>query len=438
MFLQDLPMDILTECVKHLIEGSRDAQSDLKALRLTSKGLDTLSAPFLINFARVYISSASLTRLEEISEHVAFSGSVRSVKINVSFYDKNLADDFALFAKFCARELLQSLNMYELFTRFNPGHYSIEEAEAEAEFQRGKTALEDWELISESADGKCNPEKPMGKQVLLYNAHREYARRYQDQESVKHDNEHMQRIGACLKRFNNLRAVLIDDSSYRFDYKSTLGSEQGHKFSDEALTESCLRAMHWKGAFPPSRPALPPVELIPSLFDTLKHFSIFPSEFQITFTPPHDLTVLRMSESQLLCISHVLRHAKKLSFNVNSWARLDSFGGDNTRPLEEIQHLGNLTRAFFDVPDLQSLTLTFGNYPVYAEIPQISSSQILPQRTWSSLHTLILSHIPFYEHERIDLIERHRQTIEKLTMEGLYLLTGAWADVVERMRQFSG
>lgn len=126
---------------------------------------------------------------------------------------------------------------------------------------------------------------------------------------------------------------------------------------------------------------------------------------------------------------------KDFFFTVDSWERQSSLAVDNSRPLDEIQHLGNLTRAFFDVPDLQSLTLRFVDYPVFYKIPQISSSQILPQRTWSRLHTFVLSFIPFHQREAIDLIERHRQVIKKLTMEGSYLLIGTWMDIIESMRQ---
>src|SRR5215471_11694994 len=103
MNLQDLPTEILTECFKYFTctYTRKLTNEELKALRLTSKRLEAISAPLLAKVVFVYISSDSLARLEDISRHPVFSKSIRTVQISLSFYDATLANDFTLFAVHC-------------------------------------------------------------------------------------------------------------------------------------------------------------------------------------------------------------------------------------------------------------------------------------------------------------------------------------------------
>src|ERR1700733_2802153 len=112
MGLQDLPVEILTQCFKHLSELP-DSREDLEASRLTSKRLSEIVAPILIHSVRVHISLDSLARLDEISQHPLIAKSVRTVEINLSFYDALLAKDFSLFAKCCTSELSWDAGIFE-------------------------------------------------------------------------------------------------------------------------------------------------------------------------------------------------------------------------------------------------------------------------------------------------------------------------------------
>ena len=443
MRLQDLPTEILTRCFKHL-SALPNCRKDLEASRLTSKRLSEIVAPILIHSVRVHISLDSLARLEAISQHPLIAKSVRTVEINLSFYDVLLAKDFSLFVKCRTSDLSRKA---EWFERLSLGPYSNrskeEEEEVKIDYAKACKAEKEWTAVGKEDYDK---ENLTPCQMILQEAHQEYYRRFDDQELAKRDNGHLARIAVALRRFTGLQGIVLSDDprKRRFSQVEKLNTTTQEKskpddkssFSDAALKSSCLTAFHWKGAFFIAETGPSPAQLIPDIFTALQHSSVFPSKFDISISPPNDLAVLQMSSDQLRCISHVLHKAVRLSFSVDSWARQDSLATDNARPYSEIQHLGNLTRAFFDVESLESLKLSFGNYPCFYEVPEISLAQILPlqTRTWSHLQTLELQHIPFHQYEVRTLAERHSKTVKKFDISGPYLLSGSWVDSVEHLR----
>ena len=442
MRLQDLPAETLSQCFKHL-SGLADSRKDLKASRLTSKRLSEIVAPILIHRVAFHISLTSLARLEAISQHSLIAGCIRTVDINLSFYDTLLAQSFSLFARCRASELYRGVEGFERHGWRTASDKSKEEIERDC--AKGWQAQREWDAVSK---GDHDRENLTPFQIILQNTHQEYCRHFDDQELAKRDDEHLSRISVALRRLTGLRRIVLCDDLWkrRSDEVEKLNttfperSQPDHRsaFSDAVLRSMCLRAFRWKGAFMTAETAPPPAQLIPDIFTALQQSFIFPSEFHIRISPPNDLAVFQMSSDQLRCISHVLRKATSLSFSIDSWARQDSLATDNTRPYSEIQHLGSLTCAFFDVDALESLELGFGNYPCFTEVPNISLAQILPlqRRVWSRLHTLALRNIPMHQHEVRTLAERQSKTVIKLDISSPYLLSGSWIGSVEDLRSF--
>ena len=443
MGLQDLPIEILTQCFKHL-SGLPDSREDLEASRLTSKRLSEIVTPILIHSVRVHISLDSLARLDEISQHPLIAKSVRTVEINLSFYDALLAKDFSLFAKCCTSDLSWDAGIFEQCP-WGPDLDRSKEEEEEIEIDHAKAckAETEWTAVCKEDYDKGNLTP---YQTILQEAYQEYRRRFDDQELAKRDNRHLAGIAVALRRFMGLQGIVLSDDPWkrrfsRIEKVNTTTQEKSKpddksSFSDAALKSRCLTASCWKGSFFTAETAPPPAQLIPDIFTALQHSSIFPSEFDISISPPIDLTVLQMSSDQLRCISHVLLKAARLSFSLGSWARKDPPATYKARPYSEIQHLGNLTRAFFDVESLKSLKLSFGDYTSSSNVPEISLGQILPlqTRTWLYLQTLTLHAIPFYQYEVRTLAERHSKTVNKLDIFTPYLLSGSWVDSVEYLR----
>ncbi len=451
--LQDLPIELLTQCSSHL------ETPDVQNIRLVSKRCYEASSSLLIQFIRVYISSQSLAQLEEVCRHSIYSKSVNCVEFNVSFYDTALAHDKVLFAKCCAGDLYRvaEINERVQFFRMNRGGaYQDEDGTARIwEIQKH------WQGVRGESSAENNPD-----QALLRELHRTYSRLCDDQEFVKQDGAHMGRIGEALSKLPRLREIVVRDrdcrSNWSFEtiWRSISGdlepvslpvfhsnrnqrerpSKEKNWFPDAGIANSCLRALPWKGNFVyadvHAAVGRPPAELLFGLLETLDSHRIIPAAVDLDITPPYDLSALASTQEARLQVSNVLQQASSLSITVSTWARADSLALDNSRPYGEINHLGLLTTAFFNVECLQSLTLSFDNYPVFYETPQISICDLLPARKWPSLQTLSLHHIPLHQSELAELVDRQHDTITDLAMYGLFLLSGTWADSVELLRGF--
>ena len=80
-------------------------------------------------------------------------------------------------------------------------------------------------------------------------------------------------------------------------------------FSDAGITDECLTAMSWKGAFTHPGIGKPPVDLLFGLFDALEKSNISPAAFKLDVTPPHDLSALISTEDDRRLLSSVLHQA---------------------------------------------------------------------------------------------------------------------------------
>jgi hypothetical protein len=410
MNLQHLPTEILRQCFKYeslfdLLGTPDNYKIQLKALRLTSKRFATVCAPLLFNFARVYAASDSLDTLEEMSRHPLISKSIRTVEVNASCYSASVVEYFALFADNCATSLGRILSGYEQVS----GDFDTDP------YWKGVGLLldnawrthDDWSAIT---DDEYDEDNLTPAQVMLDELYQEYCRRFDDQESFKHERKGWMRVGAAFHRLEGLRGLKLCEEE-----RKRIGNVGNHfAISEKGIMDDCLKADQWAAA-----------EFIPDLFWALHHFSVFPTEFEIAFTIRHELD-LQMPKEKLNYITQVLRQATKLSIDVS-----DHTYRNDGQPVYENQHLGNFIRTFLDAKALQSLTLKFRSI----DRSQVAMSQILPAtRTSFQLHTLVLSRIAFHQCEGMTLIERNHMTLKMLRLEQMYLLSGTWADMIEALR----
>ena len=428
--LEDLPIELLTQCFDQVkIAGGIGEIGDMRSLRLTSKRFHHASSPLLLDSVRVYLTSRSLTRLDDISKHPVFSKSVQNVHFSLCYYDAKMANDRAFFARCCASSLCRTTECYErgaFFASDDDNDGSMED------IGKGYRVYDEWQIL---AKGEYDADLPNDAQKILLRAHDEYRRLFDDQESVKVDDSHIERIERALSRFPAVRSVTIDDQTHG----NTDGAEDGGDdlwFSDQALQQQCLQRSMWKGPFN-NIGASPPVDMIPKIFKALSNSRVRPTSFRINFYAPNDLRVFNFAPDELRQVSLVLQNAKHLTFDVQSWMRQDSLAVNNDRPHDEILHLGALTTAFFDTPSLQTLRLRFHNYPCFHEIPQISLCDLLPRRQWPQLHHISLDCIPMRVQELARLLDGKEDTIRSMSLKSCYLHDGLWAEILDVLRRLN-
>ena len=429
---QNLPIEILAHSFTYLRKP--DELDDIRNIRLVSKRCNEVAFPLLMSFVRFYITSESLTRLQEIAQHPVFRKSIRSVEMNVSFYDRRLAISRRLFVFANAVKLVTSILSYESqFTSLLPnGHRTrIEDPKISAAITAAKSTYVEWcEQLDSGGDVAC-----IGGQSIVIKAYDEYRQRYEDQEKVKQGDLHLRRIRLALSSFDSLKSITINDQDRRDQCKYQ--ESESSQFSDARLMLLCLGAFAWKGAqgLLPGHETKPPVELISGLFHALWEGQIFPATFEVNITAPIHLSWLGFEEDQSRQISSILQRATDLSFLVREWSRRETHGDEHSQHLQEVIHLGRLTAAFFDTNSLKSLTLDFEGYPLFCKRPRTRLFEMLPARQWPSLRTVAFRNVSFHQEELEDFVERHHLTVTSLEITEVFLLSGTWVESVEILRR---
>ena len=399
-------------------------QNDIKNVRLTSRRFCEASSPLLIDFVRVYITSVSLEHLEAISKHPIFGKTVKTVEINVSFYDTALVRDRALFAYCCAVDLSQECEMWE------------RSSSPDFDMKRLYSLTDEWKSIGSDSAWWTDSNN---SSALLKAAHDRYRGLFEDQEAMKEGNAHLCRLSNALERLHGLSSIVVSDRERERGYWRTSDAEQD--IQDEQIIQRFMTAYRWKGRFGNSDRCQPPTSFLFDLFNVLHSANIRPVTFEMKITPPNDLGALECDDRQLQTISEVMGRATDVSVSVERWARKDSFAEDNSRPYNEIVHLARLTTAIFSSRRLKFLKFSFGDFPTlsspsdgsrpFVEPPQIRMSELLPITAWPDLRSLSLSHIPMSLSELAGFVERQQDTVFDFRAEGLWLFDGTWANGIE-------
>lgn len=157
--------------------GSGDPNIGLA--RLTCRRFRDTSSHLLLYRVSVHLTPASLQRLETISQHPTIGKGVRSVRVNLSYYDRVLAHDFTIFA----RQVSQY--MHDRFgARVNP--------QRARDFRGGAAMVQvcqmHWALRGVSLDRPEAPdEDDHAYRELARVAHAYYKESWLEQESIVRD-----------------------------------------------------------------------------------------------------------------------------------------------------------------------------------------------------------------------------------------------------------
>jgi hypothetical protein len=355
---------------------------------------------------------------------------MQTVTLNVSYYDKILAEDLHLFAEHNATKLFQLLEGMERGYRRND---HIQDAISKAwgiPDDWDKIGVLGWDESQASADQK-----------LILRAHEEYKSKFQDQ-------EHLMRTGdwiggrkwiecflSCLEEFPALRKIVIEDRS-RFPFSDRWWAFGDHNpFEEKAHMNRCLATSTWKGSFRTAPDTSPPAYIVPDLFTALAGTSIRPQSFEIRITAPFNLRCMQMTDNQLDAVKTTLSKAEKLYFWMQSWARKDSLAENNDRPREELKSLYNLTTAFFSSTRINELHLSLDDYPCFYEFPTISLFDLLPYPLPSSnIRKIYFRNVPLKLGELHTYVGSLKETLEWFNVYSPYLLDGTWVEALNGMK----
>jgi hypothetical protein len=223
-------------------------REDIKNLRLISERICDISSAFLITFTKTNFTSESFAHLERLAAHPIFSKNIIKVTINVSYYDKYLAESLPNFATRCAEELSQQI------------HWMRETAHAAATIEESDRITRQAQALivlpqpwARTSLPTFDPSKAIAEQMIVWDAHQEYVVRYNNQEALMENGEHIRRLMCAFSQSTALDAISFRDTSRESEIKDLdeKACSSVIAWKAEGLKNRYLKPSNWTGSFNP-------------------------------------------------------------------------------------------------------------------------------------------------------------------------------------------
>jgi hypothetical protein len=431
MDIQLLPTELLTRIFFHL-DNADDSRKDINHCRLVSRCFNNASSSLLITRVKVHLTLESFARLEDICNHTVFSKSLQVVQVDLSYYEDELASDRQLFMQEARSRLLRHVEAFER-SRYHRTRYSMTDDLFGwlSKMAWGQGHEFDQLLSGETEKAASTPIEKLYSKV--YNL---YQQKYQNQQSLRQNGKHIDRLCTALCSLSKLVSLELEDSkSWGSDLLDTADFlDTGFDRSVLKHFDSALRKSNWCGSFQTKNTATPPVEMLGTLCARLGDKGLRPKILHLALTPPPDMRVWQLSSAQQAGVKHLVSQSTDLIMHVNFFARGHS---RSASPKDEMLSLCSITQPFFSAPNLESLHIRFDEYTSNSARPTVSLGDILPLETsWSRLHTMFLWYQPATITELKSLVSRHSKTVRDFVWYSPWLLEGTWPDAVEIIRGF--
>lgn len=179
----------------------------IKNARLTCQLFNRAASAHLVPWVLVSVNRASLAKVDAISRipHIAIG--VRAIKIDASYYPRELATDIESFAE-RQRHDLQDEDTY-VSTYFGDGE-DEEEARANCSF-----IIKAWvNALSATAAGSAG-ERTTEYQRLLHDVHREFRRRHDEASGLVADGSFVKELAQSISRMPAFSTLRFDDKNPR-------------------------------------------------------------------------------------------------------------------------------------------------------------------------------------------------------------------------------
>ena len=437
MPLLSLSNELLSYCFVFL----EPSKSNIGNLRLVSKRIHANASPFLITNIHVSLEHESIRELTALSEHPVFSRCIKSVELDVSYYDKVLVESLARFAEHNASDMGNTLDLMERWTsnwyasdgKALKGHQEERDA-----YSGAYDVLQEWDdlviQLGENYQVDITDCGATDGQKLLLDAYQEYVKLYEEQTEFLTDGKGIGQIAQALTNITGLQEILLVDEKWTKPDESVSTWD----WMVNGLKQRCLAKSRWNGSFMTAMDTQPPTHVISDLFLALANSQIRPKLFAISITAPANMRCISFTPTELEAIRVVLGQADDLGLSVVHRARRGSLAENNDRSNEELAGLCALTRAFFSSPRLSRMALSLGEYPCFYEIPTISFSDLIQAPLTSSrISKAKLQGVPFKFTELQEFVDKTKSMLETFELTTPYLLNAKWLDGVDVLRQLN-
>ncbi|CEI70797.1 hypothetical protein FVEN_g723 [Fusarium venenatum] len=451
--INTIPAELLSKIFSHVRDDSKIGQESIAQSRLVSRRFRDASSVFLVTEVSVCLNTESFARFETICAHPIFSKGVQKVHILLSYYEVELANDKQLYMKEANSRLLRHWETMERMRGYRK-RYDISD---ELFRWLGNIAWSSSSDVQQLIRGEDLQAPPTPIQKLYLKAYDMYKTRFDDQESLRKDNAHIDRLVHALCSLPGLQSLNMDDTHgkkmiMRETTQTKLGANHlaPEDFTDTGYNRNILqhfdtfiRQSGWCGSFKTdgSRQhngeldisTIPPLEMLGELCSQLGENGVRPKQIRIALKPPPDMRLLTMSPAQQENVKRLVSQASGLTFRFDFFSRPHNL---NENPRDEMMALGSITKPFFSAPNLEFLDIYFVEYPRYST-PTVSLGEILPlDMSWPRLETLRLQYQPMTIDELRGLVSKHRSTVREFKLPSPWFLQGSVHDALKTIRDF--
>ncbi|KEY72829.1 hypothetical protein S7711_04417 [Stachybotrys chartarum IBT 7711] len=186
--LLDLPDEILAPIFEFAAEPWNEEHHlsrEIANCRLACRALCRLSSRFLLRSVAVDVRATSIARLQEISCHPVFSKGVRSVKVIINYYPREISVNLRTFAQYHYRQLEIATTTLGARLRRRP--------ETIPDIQNAKTIINEandiihgWHRAAREDQAAPAAGKDLQHQVLIRRAFEDYQKLYRDSQDLRH------------------------------------------------------------------------------------------------------------------------------------------------------------------------------------------------------------------------------------------------------------
>ncbi|KAM0344733.1 hypothetical protein ACHAPU_007105 [Fusarium lateritium] len=437
--IQSLPIELLTKVLSHVRDDRANGQEFIEQSRLVSKRFNNAASPFLIPWVSVCLTVESFARLENICAHPIFSKNVTIVTVILNFYEDALANNRAMFMREARSRLLRHAETMERMWRYKSKFHWTEE------LHRWLSHL-CWghcPKLNQMVDEDSTETPPARIQKLFLKLYDMYKKRYEDQENLRRDNAHVDRLVAALsslpglvslnlRDYNTNRAIILSNTQRGSD-KLVSADFLDSGYDENVLRhfDRAVRPSPWCGSFHTKQTASPPVEMLGELCSQLGRNGVRPRYFNLTLSSLEDLRLLQISSTQQENIKQLVSLATYTGFSIDLFYERKSYSK------EELLALCSLTTSFASAPNLEALEVNFGS----SSDPTLSISlaEVLPLGiTWPRLQDLKLRNQRIQLTELRQLQRKYGSSLRELDLGYNHFVGCSPSDVLETLRGFQG
>ncbi|KAI0838851.1 hypothetical protein F5Y06DRAFT_266702 [Hypoxylon sp. FL0890] len=432
----DLPSEILAHIFSYVRPtASRDdslrrggarhfssSPNEIKNIRLVCRRFCEESSHLLLPIVTVSINSTSLARLDEISLHPFIAQGIRMIVVVLSFFASDLANEFnEYFFYYQWRELRARVKEWGARTD-NSNTPGCGDGNLAA-VTKCRRILDSWNRAGWNSTASNLNDEDQRNMQLIRRAHEEYRHAYLEQERLRTTGSFVQAVADAVARMPLAKSLYITDREPIFkppSQRATSLTIVDKMANDDVFIANIVRPIAWAHELGHEFSS-PPLELLSQIPLAIHGAGVKLTDVNYNISAVRDFSRFFRGTQDLKSLKIAMRQLTSFTFEL-------AFSRDDPGVFENFDYEGvtHFVEAFIDTDSIQSIGINMGTSLL------LSAGSLLLTRTWPRLRHVYFQS-PLHFEELREFYARIQRPVE-VELDGVYLLSGSWADVLDIMR----